>query len=109
VNWSAGDVPDVPLAVFTVTSTTPTAWAGAVTVIEVSEFTVKLVAAAVPKWMALAPVKPLPLIVTTVPPPLGPVAGVTPVTTGPLRDCRNPRMLVRVLAVGEIAPATAIP
>jgi hypothetical protein len=50
--------------------------------IEVEELTVNL-AAAVPKWTALAPVKLLPEMVTEVPPAEVPVEGLTPVTSGP--------------------------
>jgi len=66
----------------TVTSTLPAAWAGLVAVIWVSELTVKLVALVVPNLTAVAPVKPQPVIVTTVPPDCGPLLGETPVTLG---------------------------
>ena len=35
-----------------------------------------------PKLTALAPVKSVPVMVTTVPPAVGPEAGLTPVTVG---------------------------
>jgi hypothetical protein len=44
--------------------------------------TVKLVAAVLPKWTLVAFVKPVPVIVTLVPPAVGPVLGLTPVTVG---------------------------
>ncbi len=47
--------------------------------------TVKLVAAVVPKLTALAPVKPVPVTVTEVPPVLGPELGARLVTLGPAR------------------------
>ncbi len=67
----------------TVTSTVPAARAGEVAVIWVLETTVKLVAAVVPKWTAVAPVKLVPVMVTMVPPAVGPVVGAT------ARDCRR--------------------
>ncbi len=50
--------------------------------IEVSELTVKLVAALAPKSTAVAPVNPVPVMVTDVPPAAGPVFGLTAVTVG---------------------------
>ena len=75
----------VPLGVRTVTSTTPIAPIGEATVIEVLEFTVKLVVLFGPKNTAVAPVKYVPLIVTVVPPSAGPEAGETDDTVGPGR------------------------
>jgi hypothetical protein len=66
----------------TVTSTVPAACGGEVTVIDVSELTVKLVAGTLPKFTAVAPVKPVPVTVTVVPPPVVPELGLTPVTDG---------------------------
>ena len=63
------------------TSTVPVP-AGLVAVIEVSLTTVKSVAAVVPKSTTVAPVNPVPVIVTEVPPVVGPLVGVRPVTTG---------------------------
>jgi hypothetical protein len=71
----------VPPGVVTVTSTTPEP-AGAVAVIWVSELTVTLVAAVAPNLTDVAPVKPVPVIVTTVPPAAGPEVGLMPVTLG---------------------------
>ena len=50
--------------------------------IEVSFTTVKFVAAVVPKSTAVAPVKPVPVIVTDVPPAVEPLVGLMPVTVG---------------------------
>jgi hypothetical protein len=55
---------------------------GDVVVIVVSLTIVKAVAEADPKWTAVAPVKPVPVIVTVVPPVVGPEAGLRPVTVG---------------------------
>jgi hypothetical protein len=62
--------------------TAPAAWAGEVTVIEESELTVKPAAPVVPKQTALAPVKPVPVMVTTVPPAVLPEVGLIVLTTG---------------------------
>src|SRR5262249_38479682 len=72
-----------PYRVLTATSTVlvPCA-AGAVAVIEVSEFTVKEVAATPPKDTWFAPVNPEPVMVTLVPPALDPRAGLIAVTLG---------------------------
>ena len=56
--------------------------AGDVTVIDVAELTVKLGAGLVPKSTPDAPVKPVPVIVTEVPPAAGPLTGLRPVTVG---------------------------
>ena len=56
--------------------------AGLSAVIEVSFTTVTFVAAFVPKSTAVAPVKPVPVIVTRVPPASGPLVGLRPVTAG---------------------------
>jgi hypothetical protein len=64
-----------------VTRTLPvTAPAGTVAVICVAEFTVMVIAAAPPKLTPVAPVKFVPVIVTTA--PAGPLAGVKLATTG---------------------------
>ena len=56
--------------------------AGAVAVIDVDELKVKPVAGVPPKVTALTPVKLVPVIVTAVPPAVGPAAGETDVTVG---------------------------
>ena len=81
MNWSAALVALVPPGVVTVTSTVPVP-AGAVALMLVALLTVKLEAAVVPNFTALAPVKPVPVIATEVPPVLGPELGLTPVTVG---------------------------
>jgi len=72
----------VPAAVVTVTSTVPADPAGDSAVIDVAETTVKLFAATEPNLTALAPVKPVPVIVTFVEPASGPTSGATFVTVG---------------------------
>ena len=81
MNWSAADVADVPPAVVTLTSTVPVP-AGDVAVIWVAELTVTPVAAVAPKVTAVAPVKPVPVIVTVEPPVCGPAVGESEVTVG---------------------------
>jgi len=83
VNWSADEVADVPSGVVTVISTVPRFDAdGLVAVIEVSLLNVNDDAADWPNITAVTPVKPLPVMVTTVPPVFGPVVGETLVITG---------------------------
>ena len=81
MNRSAADVADVPPAVVTLMSTVPVP-AGEVAVIWVAELTVKLVAGVAPNATAVAPVKPVPVMVTDVPPADGPDAGEIDVTVG---------------------------
>ena len=71
----------MPPRAVTRTSTVPVP-AGEVAVIEVAEFTVKPVAGVAPKLTAVAPVKPVPVMVTEVPPATGPDVGEIEVTTG---------------------------
>ena len=56
--------------------------AGDVAVIEVPELTVKPVAGVAPKLTAVAPVNPVPVTVTEVPPAVGPAVGEIEVTVG---------------------------
>jgi hypothetical protein len=82
VNWSAVPVVDVPLGVVTVMSTVAADSAGEVAVIAESEVTVNDTAVVLPNFTAVAPVNPLPVIVTVVPPAVLPLLGLTPVTLG---------------------------
>ena len=71
----------LPPGVVTVMVSPPNAVpAATIAVIDVSEFTVTLVAAVDPKLTADTPVRPLPMIVTVV--PTGPPPGEKEVTTG---------------------------
>ena len=81
MNWSAADVGDVPPVVVTLMSTVPVP-GGDVAVIWVAELTVNPVAAVAPNVTAVAPVKLVPVIVTTVPPAAGPAVGEIDVTVG---------------------------
>jgi hypothetical protein len=66
--------------VVTLTSTAPLAWAGVVAVIDVGVTTVKAAAGVPPNDTPETPEKPPPPIVTTVPPEVEPLDGVTDVT-----------------------------
>ena len=81
MNWSEDDVALVPPGVVTVTSTVP-APAGEIAVILVAELTVKLEALLIPNITVVAPVNPVPVIVTVVPPTNGPLVGEMLVTAG---------------------------
>ena len=81
----------VPLEVMTVTSTVPATRAGAIAVICVAESTVKEDALVVPNFTAVTPVNPVPLIVTEVPPAVGPTLGLTAVTVSALHSHVSPR------------------
>ena len=72
----------MPPVVATTTSAVPAAWAGVVAVIEVALTTAKPVAATPPTVTDVAPVKFVPVMVTAVPPAVGPLAGEIDVTLG---------------------------
>jgi hypothetical protein len=82
VYWSATVVALVPPGVVTETSTTPADPAGDGTLICVSLLTVKPGALVVPNRIPVVPVKPVPVIITGVPPITGPVGGEMPETAG---------------------------
>jgi hypothetical protein len=63
-------------------STVPAVPDGAVAVTEVAETTAKLEAAVEPKVTAVVLERPVPVMVTLVPPATGPTDGLTPVTVG---------------------------
>ena len=82
VNWSLELMALVPWPVVTVTSTAPRIPAGAVALMVLSFCTAYVVAAMPPKFTADAPVKFVPVIVTDVPPAVGPEDGLTALTMG---------------------------
>ena len=82
MNWSAVEVADVPAGVIDRHVHRRRCRRGLMAVIVVSSTTVTPVAAVVPKFTAVAPVKPVPVIVTDVPPAAGPLVGLMPVTVG---------------------------
>ena len=77
MNWPAV----VPPGVTTMMLTVPALPGGLVTVICVAESAVTAPAAP-PKLTPLTPARPVPVIVTDVPPPVGPLAGDIPVSAG---------------------------
>jgi hypothetical protein len=72
----------VPPAVVTTTLAVPALPAGVVAVIEVALTTTRLIAAAPPMVTLVAPVKPVPVIVTDCPPASGPDVGLMADTVG---------------------------
>lgn len=72
----------VPPAVVTVTSAVPTGAAGATAVIFVALVTVNELAGTAPNATLVAPVNPVPVIVTVVPPAAGPDFGLIRVRVG---------------------------
>ena len=81
MNWFAGSATLVPPGVVTNTFTTPVP-GGDVAVMVVALTTVTLRPLLLPNLSAVAPVKPVPVMLTAVPPPSGPSAGETPVMVG---------------------------
>ena len=73
----------MPPGVVTVTSTVPAAPGGATALISVWPRTEKLVAGVPPKETALALLRFVPVIVTTLPPAVGPELGLSEPTVGP--------------------------
>ncbi len=71
-----------PTGACTITSTGPSAWAGLATVIVVSFTTLNPTPGVPSKVTPVAPVKPLPVMVTGVPPVTGPLAGAREVIAG---------------------------
>ena len=88
VYWSFTEVADVPAGVVTVTSTVPEP-AGLVAVICVALLTVKL-AVVLPNFTAVAPVKPVPVMITLLPPIGEPAVGEMLDTTGVEARTVNP-------------------
>ena len=68
--------------VVTLTFTVPADSSGEVAVMEVAEFTVTAVAVMVPNLTVAEEVKLVPVMVTEVPPVVGPLVGVIEVTLG---------------------------
>ena len=72
----------LPPGVVTMTEAVPAVPAGVVAAIEVALTTVTFVAAAPPIVTPVAPVKFVPVMVTLVPPPVGPEIGLMALTVG---------------------------
>ena len=75
-------VPFWPLGLVTTRSTAPAAWAGAVAMIDVLLTAVTPVAAVPPRLTVAPETKLVPVMVTAVPPAIGPLAGATEATVG---------------------------
>ena len=83
----------VPFGVVTVTTWSLLVWGGAIAVICVLLLTVKFVASRFPNFTAVAPVNPVPVITTEVPPAMGPKFGVSFVTVGGYDTAEDPRLV----------------
>src|SRR5450631_3817511 len=99
----------VPLGVVTLTVTAPLP-AAVTAVICVAELTTKLAAAVPPNCTAVAPVNPVPVMTTLVPPEAGPDVGARPVTVGAGMNVKVPADVpvpptVVTLTVTEPTPA----
>src|SRR6478735_9103093 len=109
VNWSLALVALVPLGVVTVMSTVPALCAGDVAVIDVALLTVNEAAAVAPKLTAVAPVNPVPVIVTDVPPAAGPLVGLTLVTVGAALNVNWSLALVALVPLGVVTVMSTVP
>src|ERR1700716_3206579 len=89
MNWSAVLAGVVPPSVVTITSTAPVP-GGETAAIDVGELTVKLLASADPNLTAVAPKRPVPLMVTKVPPASPPLLGLTLMSAGAGEPVANP-------------------
>ena len=111
MNWSAGVTALNPFGVVTVTSTVPAAPAGAVAETEVAEVTLKM-AGTEPKSTAVAPLKPVPVMVTPVPPSLDPDVGLTEITAGPgpgVTKVNSSALVVALTAMGVMTVTSLVP
>ena len=82
VKLSSAVVAELPATVSTVTSTTPEAIAGATADIENPDVTVTSLDGDEPKSTVAPGANPVPLIVTDVPPDVGPALGLSDMTVG---------------------------
>ena len=108
VNWSAGEVAEVPPGVITVTSTIPVP-AGLTAVTVVSLPPSRSVAGVVPKSTAVAPVSPVPVIVTGVPPAYGPLVGARAVTVGAAMNVNWSAADVSDVPPGVVTVTSSVP
>ena len=106
VNWSAAVVTLVPSGLLTVTSTVPVP-AGEVAMIVEELTTVNAVAATTPNFTLVVPVKLVPVMVTVVPPDVGPTVGLSAVTVG-TTSARSKLLLVAETAIGEFSVRAAV-
>ena len=82
--------------------TNPRARVGEVTVIDVELFTVTNAAGVVPKFTDDPATNPVPVIVTDVPPVVGPVFLLNPVTVGPPDEELDSTMVVLAMVMGGL-------
>jgi len=109
LNWSAVTLAFVPAGVVTKMFARPGEPAGDTAVIRVSESTVKLSAATDLKATAVAPVNPLPVMVTVVPPPVEPDVGeIDEITRGLVGEPVSISVFLEVPLVGRLASPTAV-
>lgn len=87
-----------PSTVVTITSTTPTMWAGDVAEMRLGGVTTIEDAGVPPKVTVLAAVKLVPEMTTLVPPVVGPLLGETPVTVGATASAVDQKSSVRTAA-----------
>jgi hypothetical protein len=97
----------VPSGAVTVTSNVPAGKVGDDAVMVVDETTVNEIALVAPNVTAVAPVKPVPVIVTIAPPACAPVAGLTFVTVGPGVAKENRSAALAVLVPPGVVTATS--
>jgi hypothetical protein len=107
-NWSAVLVAEVPPGVVTVRSTVLVP-AGAVAVSDVAELTVVVVAETSPKSTVAPETKPVPVIVTEVPPVVGPALGLTAVTAGTGSKVNLSALLVAEVPALVVAVMSTVP
>jgi len=100
-------LPERPVEFVTVTVTVPAAPAGVVTEMVVLFSTVTFVAAVAPKVTVAPATKLVPVMVTAVPPAVGPVAGPIPVTVGVGADART-KEAICITQLPELLGAVAL-
>src|SRR5208283_4001145 len=108
VNWSDAEVALVPPGVVTVTSTVPVP-AGDFMVREVGEAMSRPVPAVDPNLTDVAPVKPVPVTVTVVPPVRGPAPGVMPVTVGMAKYVNLSAAEIALVPPGVVTVTSTVP
>jgi len=99
----------VPPVFVTVTSTVPAVSAGEVAVICVSVSTVNVVAGDAPKSTLVALVKPVPVMVTDVPPESGPDAGLIDVTVGAATNVNRSLAFVALVPPADDTFTSTVP
>jgi hypothetical protein len=92
----------IPLAVVTVTSTVPSDPAGATAVIRVGPITVNDIALVLLNLTEVAPPRLVPVMVTDVPPAVGPLLGLMALTVGDATITDNENVLNDVCATGVV-------